>query len=441
MDCLAEEGKVSVVVQLPADGELLVRVPGNEPRCHAVIKVVAEPGASDPKVDVAGAPLVPDIQYYLIPGICFTVFAWSNAVVHIEGSASLVKNVVRSPSRSATRAVVEFHCQLHKSRIVAEQTASCGPVTLVCGMNSSEKISVARSLCSYAARAGWKPLLVDLDCGASQTIGIPGSIGAAVVEYPMSIDEVISLSQVCTTFFTGSLDPQHVNSSGELVISLAYSHFSDILLRVCRKRLSMHCGDVYASSGSVVIVPELRDNSGVNYVADIAHAFGAAHILCIGDDYLFHKLFVRLSGTSDRGIHVDRLSQSNQLGVPSLDLKLLPRIFNNYFHGSGAVVLQPSQWTKCYTMLTILHVMEVNGQVVLVDVERNALQGIIGCIGALFLSSKVTSALQSSPLAYARIQSIDATGVSFLTTTHFTFPSERLTVVVGSVRWITSTDL
>ncbi|KAG5502956.1 hypothetical protein JKF63_04729 [Porcisia hertigi] len=431
----------SISVTIPADGELIVIVPLHEPKCSASIKLEPSTDTIDSRVDVTGSPLVADISYYLLPGATLNIFAWTVSVVRIEGSEQLLRGVIRSSTKSITRPLVEYHCVLHTQRLVAEKTQSAGPVTLICGGQLTGKTMVARTLVNYAARAGWRPTLVDMDPGVQQMIGLPGSIGAAVVDYPVSLDEVMSLSLVSTTCFVGTTEVESFNKLGEALIGAAYVHFSKLLLNCVRERLSIHANDLYGFSGAIVLLPEVHGSAGMNVVSELIQQYDITNVLCLGDDDLFHTLYLR----HDRGnpgqpdyVKIDRISHNfSVVPPPNADAVMTSR-YSDYFLGAGAVGLHPSQWSKPFNSIDVLILKEEHGQVVLSAVPREELQGIVGCIGALF-SPKSGTALQSSPVAYARVQTIDPAGIYLLTSTHFTFPSEKITLLVGSVRWITST--
>ncbi|KAL7701619.1 beta-sandwich domain of polyadenylation factor [Lotmaria passim] len=434
-------GPKSLVITIPTDGELIIAVPLHEPKCSSSIKLEPSTGLADSRVDVAGSPLIADISYFLLPGTTINVFAWSSSAVRIEGSEQLLRGVVRSSTKSITRPIVEYHCVLHMQRVAAQQSQSLGPLTLVCGGNLSGKGTVVRSLVNYAARAGWKPLLVDMDPSAYQMIGLPGSIGAAIVDYPIPLDEVMALSLVITTFFVGSTEVQRTDKLGEATMNAAYVHFTKQLLTCVRERLSTHVNNLYGCSGAIVLLPEVHGSSGVSFVSEIIQQYDVSSVLCLGDDDLFHSLYLR----HDRGyanqpdfVKVDRISHNFSVIPPLSPEVLMPVKYNEYFFGAGAVGLHPSQWSKPFNNIDVLMLKEEQGQVILSAVPKDELLGVVGCIGALYLSKSV-SALQSSPVVYARVEKIDPEGIHFLTSTHYTFPSEKLFLLVGSVRWITST--
>ena len=58
-----------------------------------------------------------------------------------------------------------------------------GPRVMVVGGTDVGKTTLCRLLLNYAVRLGRRPVFIDLDVG-QQSIGIPGSIGALMVERP-----------------------------------------------------------------------------------------------------------------------------------------------------------------------------------------------------------------------------------------------------------------
>jgi hypothetical protein len=431
----------SLIITIPTDGEVIIVVPLNEPKCSSSIRLEPSTGLTDSRVDVAGSPLIADISYYFLPGSTINVFAWSSGAVRIEGSEQLLRGIIRSPAKSITRPLVEYHCVLHTQRMTAQQSQSMGPITLVCGGNLSGKTVVVRSLINYATRAGWKPLLVDMEPGVYQMTGLPGSISASIVEYPVPLDEVMALSLVSTTFFVGSTEVQKTDKLGEASMNAAYVHFTKQLMTCVRERLSTHVNDLYGHSGAIVLMPEVHGSSGMSFISDAIQQYDVSNVLCLGDDDLFHSLYLR----HDRGhasqpdyVKVDRISHNFAVIPPARPEVLMPIKYSEYFFGAGAVGLHPSQWSKPFNNIEVLSLKEDQGQVVLAAVPKDELLGVVGCIGALYLSKSV-SALQSSPVVYARVEKIDPEGIHFLTSTHYTFPSEKLVLLVGSVRWITST--
>lgn len=426
---VSEEVQKSIFVQLPPDGELSIVVPNDELNTSTIRLEIAP---TDQRVDIMGCPMMPDVKYSLLAGQVFTIFAWSTSTIEIKGSPSLLKNVFRSP-KSNIRALVEYHCLLHARRVDAEKARTTGPMVLICG-NSAGKHGIPRTLCSYAARSGWKPLLVDLDNSVLQSVCTPGSIGCAVVEYPIVVDEVVSQTHFSLSYFVGSLECQKTQDASASM-SPAFVNYSTVLLDSVQQRLQYHAGSTHSCSGAIIALPELQGLAGANYMIDMIERYAVSNVLCIGDDYIFHKLHSRFSG-NDR-VRVDAISP-NFLGYVDWPLETsLPGRFKQYFNGDGTIIINPAQWTQPLDRIEVFQIYDEAGKVSLVTVEREALQGVVGCIAGLFVFNRSQTLLSSPPLTLAKINAVDASGIHLLTTTHSP-PNEKLCAVVGSVRWLSS---
>nr|CCD13479.1 unnamed protein product [Trypanosoma congolense IL3000] len=435
-----------VSFRLTAGSELVVVVPYETERCFANLKVTSVVGCLDPRVDILGAPGVVDVPYNLVPGVIFTVFAWSNAIVRIEGSKQLIKNCYKSTTHSFTRPIVEYHCLIHNARLLADKQTLFGPMVIVCGRNDAEKHAVARSLVSYATRTGWSPQLVDLDPGVSQMLGSPGTISAGIIEYPLTLDEETTAGPLSVSFFVGSSEAQIKGVSGEVNMYIPYVHYSRLLLSCVSERISRHIGGVSGSSGAIIVLPELRGNSGLLFITDLVRRFNISHVLCIGDDFFFSGLHEKVPKLCDyigsrdlTDIRIDKLSESFHYQPLDNRPERLSFMIEQYFFGGGAVDIQPSEIRRRYTNITILILKDVDGHIAVSPVEQEALEGIVGCVGALFEASATNEkdTLSLAPFALARVQGIDANGVSLLVSTHSALP-ERLSMIVGNLRWVTT---
>eukprot|EP00796_Vickermania_ingenoplastis_P009248 gene9248-6501_t len=415
----ADDNLRTISIQLSADGELCILVPFDESGWSSSVTVQNVANSNEkkqlvPKVDVLGSPLVPGVKYYLLPGQNFSLYSWTPSTIEVHGSLKLLHNMFKMPVKSVTRPLVEYHCGLDQLRRVLHKRGETGPVVLVCGSTSSGKAQIGRTLCSYAARSDWKPLLVDLDCGVSQMIGVPGTIGAAITEYPVTIDEVISQTHVCFSFFTGFLECQSVRD-GEATMGASYRHYSFMLLDVMRDRLNSHLGTTYSSSGAVIVLPEVVGVSGANFVFDVVEKYAISHILCCGDDYLFHKLYSRFVEDVDVNhahTRVDKISQSYFTPAPVPTQLLLPTLFENFFNGQGPIRILSALLLRPFDKVEVFQIKEdsTSSMPTLTSVEREELQGKVGCMTALYPSNHSQSLLSASPLTIAKIDAVDARG-------------------------------
>ncbi|ESS63782.1 hypothetical protein TCDM_08323 [Trypanosoma cruzi Dm28c] len=439
------EGVEAATTFLSAGSELVVSVPHKTKRCSANLKVLSLTGGVEPRVDVLGAPALVDVSYNLLPGMVFSIFAWNNASIRIEGPKQLILNCYRSTIPPFLRPVVEYHCIIHDARTMADKNSLFGPIVLICGKNDTEKHAIARTLCNYAARTGWCPQLVDLDCGIGQMLGAPGTLCAGVIEYPMTLDEETTTGPVSVCFFTGSTEPQIRSGSGEWNMFAPYMHYTNLLLNCVNGRIAKHLGGIAASSGAVVVLPELKGISGILFVENLLRRFNISHVLCVGDDFLFSGLQERImkmqnpmNSHSSVSTRIDRLSQSFHYPPMDAGSEYLSSKMEKYFFGGGAIDLQPSEINKSFSSIEILLLKDNDRHAVVTVVEQDSLEAIVGCVGALLESSTIIDkdVLSLAPFALARVQGVDAHGVNLLVSTHSAL-SEKLILVVGSFRWIT----
>ncbi|CCD18832.1 hypothetical protein, conserved [Trypanosoma vivax Y486] len=432
--------------RLGSGSELVVVVPFEMERCIASLKVISTGGNSEPRVDILGAPAIVDVPYNLVPGAVFTVFAWSNATIHIEGPKQLIMNCFRSTTPPSSRHIVEYHCIIHNARIIADKQNNFGPMILICGRNGTENHAVARTLCSYAARTGWAPQLVDLDCGGCQMLGAPSTVCSAVIEYPITIDEELTTGPLSIGFFVGSTECQTKSGPCEWSMLAPYTHYCGQLLSCVSERVARHRGNVSGSSGAVIVLPELKGTSGLLFIEDLLRRFNISHVLCIGDDFLFcgiqsriPKLRDAISSRSAVLPRIDRISSCPHFPSTNTRPDHISSIIEKYFFGSGFTDLQPSEVNKRYSSIEIFLLKDLDGQTVLTSVLQDSLEGIVGCVGALFEYSKIREKdkLSVTHFALARIQSFDANGVNLLISTHSSLP-EKLVLIIGTFRWVTS---
>lgn len=428
----------SVSVTMGNDSELCIVVPRSESPGVSTVELVPRGGNSgfmEPRADSCGAPLIVSIKYSLEPGTVVHVFAWDKLTIKVEGSPVVLRNVFRVPSRPLVRPVVEYHCMLHKQRIAAQSGLTRGPLTIVCGRNSGGKLEVAKSLCNYAARSGWKPLWIDADCGIDQTLSIPGAISAGIFEFPIAIGEVMNQSIIPISFFPGSLYPQ-VMQDGDVAMFGPYTHFFRVLMECSIARLTAQATNLFGFSGAIINIPELKDNSGVNFIAEAVEQFGVANVLCVGDDFLFHKLQGRFSHNA--AVSVDRITSSFSCFPQPPSDSILPSIFDQYFSGAGQTVLFPFRWAKPLESVNVFNVVDENQRIQMKSVEHSTLKQFEGCVCALCLPDKQGTNLSKFPcVVFARIESVMPKELVFFTSVS-SFPTEKVVVLVGSLRWITS---
>ncbi|KAK2562120.1 Protein CLP1-like protein [Acropora cervicornis] len=101
---------------------------------------------------------------------------------------------------------LNLHMALEQMRQKVENTESdIGPRVMIVGPGDVGKSTLCQLMLNYAVRMGRRPVFVDLDVGQGY-IGIPGSMGALLIERPADIEEGFPL-QAPLVFHYGHVSP------------------------------------------------------------------------------------------------------------------------------------------------------------------------------------------------------------------------------------------
>ena len=308
-------------------------------------------GGSKLVVDVCGALLHPNVRHCLCAGTTIVIRAWTSSVwIEVKGSAQLREEGCDIGTNGLhARPALEYHNILNAARRhaynmfiagggaatinpqsvaaalgaagtegdthakeggVVESPAErlarmdrygVGPRVLVMGKACSGRHTFVRTLGNYASRLGYCPTIVDLCPSASQCVGLPGSIGAAIQESPLTSDcgnTYDGFPSIC--YPVGVTEPQSPdalsydalsNDTGGRSIYGAYSAAVMELCGVVARRLSLSAiGSMSSHSGCIVCAPPLRGKDGVDLLVKIIECLGVTHVLCIGDAQMYGQI-------------------------------------------------------------------------------------------------------------------------------------------------------
>ena len=121
--------------------------------------------------------------YHCLPRISiflgFGVFTWAGCKVRLTGRTEAAYISKETPMISYLN--VSFAIETVRQQYEAEDKP--GPRVLVCGAQDVGKTTLCRILLNYGVRLGRRPLYIDLAVD-SPAFGIPGSVGALMVERP-----------------------------------------------------------------------------------------------------------------------------------------------------------------------------------------------------------------------------------------------------------------
>lgn len=154
-------------------------------------EVEAEPVVCELKQGLAemfGTELMKGHEYRFGAGSKVAIFTWHSATITLTGKPEVAYVAKETPMHF----YVNFSAALDQMRKTAQEENVSGPAVMVVGPTDVGKSTLCRILLNYAVRLGRSPLYVDLDCGQG-SVGIPGSVGAVVVERPADIEEGFSL--------------------------------------------------------------------------------------------------------------------------------------------------------------------------------------------------------------------------------------------------------
>jgi polyribonucleotide 5'-hydroxyl-kinase len=163
--------------------ETAKRLPDGADSCLRVLRGSAE---------LCGLELLVGHEYPLLCGQSYGVFSWFGCELELH---SAFCSGVYVSEETPMASVIKVHYNLEAMRSKASGFAAAAaarrgppgaaqraaPRVAVVGAGNAGKSTLVRTLAAYAARCGRRPVLVDLDV-CKNMVGVPGSIGATVVE-------------------------------------------------------------------------------------------------------------------------------------------------------------------------------------------------------------------------------------------------------------------
>lgn len=177
------------------------------------------------------------------------------------------------------------HAALEQLRNKAEEDNTTGPIVLVAGPTDVGKTSLCRIFLNYAVRMGRRPVYIDLDVGQGN-IGMPGSLGALLVERPALIEGNFS-QQAPLVFHFGFKSPGDNQALYQLLITK--------LAEVTQLRLESNKKTKY--SGMIINTCGWVKGGGYKSIIHTAKAFKCDVIFVMDQERLYNELLRDLAGT------------------------------------------------------------------------------------------------------------------------------------------------
>ncbi|XP_067649529.1 polyribonucleotide 5'-hydroxyl-kinase Clp1-like [Haliotis asinina] len=265
--------------------------------------------------EVFGTELAKNKRYVFQAGSKVAVFTWHGCTIKLSGKTEVAYVSKETPMVM----YVNTHAALEQMREKADAENSRGPRVLVVGPTDVGKSTLCRLLCNYAVRLGRAPVLADLDVGQNQ-IGIPGTIGAIVVERPADVEEGFSeAAPLC--FHFGHKSP----SENITLFNLLVSRLADVINLRCESSNKANISGVIINTGGWI------RGGGYESIKQAAGAFEVDAVIVLDQERLYNEMkrdmpeFVKVILLPKSGGVVER---STHVRAESRDAKV-----REYFYG------------------------------------------------------------------------------------------------------------
>lgn len=290
------------------------------------------------QAEVFGTEIVKGKLYEFTAGAKVAVFTWFGCTLEIRGQTDVIYVAKETPMVIYSNC----HAALENMRIEAEKENTKGPVTMVVGPCDVGKSTLCRILLNYAVREGRRPIFVDLDVGQG-SIGVPGSIGALLIERPASIDE--GFAQEAPLVFN------YGHKSLDKNIALL-SILTSQLASAVKEKLEVN--KRAKSSGVVINTCGWVKNEGYKMILNNAKVFEVDVVLVLDQERLYNELvrdmpdFVKVIFLQKSGGVVER---SKSVRADSRNQRIC-----EYFYGSPKNALYPHSFEIKWSELKIFRI-------------------------------------------------------------------------------------
>ncbi|XP_064647786.1 polyribonucleotide 5'-hydroxyl-kinase Clp1-like [Lineus longissimus] len=228
------------------------------------------------KAELFGSELTKNKRYSFPSQSKVAIFTWQGCILMLSGKTEVAYIAKDTPMTM----YVNTHAALEQMRQAADSDKSRGPRVMVVGPTDVGKTTVCSILLNYAVRVGRAPVFVDLDVGQSN-IGIPGTIGALIVERPADVEDGFAESAPLVYHFGYNTPSPNLDLYNLLVSRLAL---------VCNQR----CENSKKANTSGIIINTCGWVRSGGYQC-IIHAAGAfeVDVIIVLDQERLHSELVR----------------------------------------------------------------------------------------------------------------------------------------------------
>lgn len=221
--------------------------------------------------ELFGTELVKGKKYELNFGAIFT---YHGCTLTVTGKTDVIYIAKETPMVQ----YLNSHGALEQLRVNADKRNTKGPVALIVGPTDVGKSTLCRILLNYGVRLGRRPIYVDLDIGQGN-IGVPGTIGALLVERPSPVDDGFS-EQSPLVYHFGHKSPSENDTLYKKIISK--------LAEVTLERLNVN--KKAKSSGMIINTCGWVKGQGYQHLLHAAQAFEVNAIFVLDQERLYNQL-------------------------------------------------------------------------------------------------------------------------------------------------------
>jgi len=235
--------------------------------------------------ELFGTELIKQKPYFFNGGKGYGIFTWSSCKVRITGkteSAYISKDTPMVQYLNVSFAIEGLRRKAEERENQVDNQGNPldarGPRVMVVGGTDVGKTTLCRLLLNYGVRLGRRPVFIDLDVG-QQSIGIPGSIGALMVERPADPVEGFDM-KAPIVYHYGHTTP---NANFKLYSALI-TRIQDLYNNKCHYNQKVH------HSGCIINTCGWVNRKGYDTLLETAKTFEADVVLCLDAERLYQDL-------------------------------------------------------------------------------------------------------------------------------------------------------
>ena len=287
------------------------------------------------KAEIFGTEMVinpgKSVRYKFHHGAKFSVYTYHGCSLTVYGQNRI------TPYKSKEHPMIQYlnvHSALEDIRSQAANLDNGqGPTVMVVGQQDAGKTTVCKLLINYAVRQNRSPVFVDLDV-EQNSLSIPGSIAATLVERPASIEE--GFPQKFPLVYSYGSAKDDVGLASPLENSSLYKILVSNMAKAIKQRFQKDNEASKRAKRAGVIINTYGSvrEEGYNQLKHIADEFAVDVILVLGHERTYNSL-ARDMKESGKSVKVIYLPKSNGVVERSSGQRLeeTSKSIKEYFYG------------------------------------------------------------------------------------------------------------